>query len=305
MSDTGKKTRMIAARTIMPRDKGAAPLDFVIAVMALLAALALGSSMIASRAAEGWQSGLSGRVTVQVLPPETGDVQAGLDAEVRSALAVLHTTPGVAQVRVLSDGEIAALVEPWIGKSGVVAGIPLPRLIDATLAPGEAVDTAALQARLEAAAPHAVVDDHRRWMSRLQGLADTVRYAAYGILLLIAGATAAVVMLSTRAGLDAHHDMVALLHQMGARAGFIARNIEWHYFSSALLASLAGTVAAGLLFTGIGSLAIVGVDAVPFLPPLSLTLSELAWLAAVPAVIAGIAWTTARLSVLSVVRAIY
>jgi cell division transport system permease protein len=295
----------ISASHIMPRDKGAAPLDFVIAVMALLAALALGASMIAARAAEGWQQGLSDRVTVQVLPPESGDINAGLDAEVRSALAVLNATPGVAQVHVLSDREIEALVEPWIGKSGAVSGIPLPRLIDAQVAPGQAIDTEALAERLKTAAPHAVLDDHRRWIARLEGLADTVRYGAYGILLLIAGATAAVVTLATRAGLDAHHEMVALLHQMGARAGFIARNIEWHYFISALLAAMAGTVVAGLLFQSVAGLEVFGVEAVPFLPPLALRLSELAWLAAVPIVISGIAWATARLSVLSVVRAIY
>ncbi|HJR57336.1 MAG TPA: hypothetical protein VJ798_12225 [Rhizomicrobium sp.] len=295
----------ISASHIMPRDKGAAPLDFVIAVMALLAALALGASMIAARAAEGWQQGLSDRVTVQVLPPESGDINRTLEAEVRSAIAVLNGTPGVAQVRVLSTQEIETLVEPWIGKSGAVAGIPLPRLIDAEIVPGSAIDTEALAARLKSEAPHAVLDDHRRWLSRLEGLADTVRYAAYGILLLIAGATAAVVTLATRAGLDAHHDMVALLHQMGARAGFIARNIEWHYFISALLAATAGTVLAGLLFQGLAGLEIFGVEAVPFLPPLSLAWSELAWLAAVPVVISAIAWATARLSVLSVVRAIY
>jgi cell division transport system permease protein len=115
----------------------------------------------------------------------------------------------------------------------------------------------------------------------------------------------AVVTLATRAGLDAHHEMVALLHQMGAKAGFIAHNIEWHYFISALAAALAGTLVAGLLFQGLAGLEIFGVEAVPFLPPLALTLSELAWLAAVPVVISGIAWVTARLSVLSVVRAIY
>jgi len=294
-----------SARSIMPRDKGAAPLDFVIAVMALLAALALGASMVAARAAEGWSSGLSDRLTVQVLPPETGDVQAGLDAEVRAALAVLNATPGLAQVRVLSEREIAQLVEPWIGNAGVVPGIPLPRMIDVLVSPGESVDVPGLQERLKLAAPHAAVDDHSRWLARLAGLADTVRYAAYGILLLIAGATAAVVMLATRAGLDAHHEMVALLHQMGARAGFIARNIEWHYFLSALLAALAGAVAAALLFVGLGSLEIFGVEAVPFLPPLALRLSELIWLAAVPVAIAAIAWVTARLSVLSVVRDFY
>jgi cell division transport system permease protein len=299
------RNETLSASHIMPRDKGAAPLDFVIAVMALLAALALGASLIAARAAEGWSQGLSDRMTVQVLPPEDGDVTAGLRRETNAALAVLNATPGIVRARNLSDAEIEKLVEPWIGNSGVVAGIPLPRLIDASVAPGQGVDTAALAARLKAVAPHAVLDDHRRWIARLEGLADTVRYAAYAILLLIAGATMAVVMLATRAGLDAHHEMVALLHQMGARAAFIARNIEWHYFISALAAATAGTVLAALLFQAMAGLEYVGVEAVPFLPPLSLGLGDLPWLIAVPVAISVIAWATARLSVLSVVRAIY
>ncbi len=299
------KPERLSASHIMPRDKGAAPLDFVIAVMAFLAALALGASLVATRAAEGWQKGLSDRVTVQILPPETGDITQGFDRETAAALAVLNGTPGIAHARALSDSEIETLVEPWIGKSGVVAGIPLPRLIDATVEPGMGVDMDALAAKVKTAAPHALLDDHRRWIARLEGLAATIRYAAYGILLLIAGATAAIVTFATRAGLDAHHEMVALLHQMGALPGFIARSVEWHYFISALAAAAAGAVLAGALFLGVGGLEVFGVEAVPFLPPLALSLMELAWLAAVPVVISVIAWATARISVLSVVRAIY
>jgi cell division transport system permease protein len=197
------------------------------------------------------------------------------------------------------------LVEPWIGKDGVVSGIPLPKLIDAAVTPGEDVDVNALAAKLKQAAPHASVDDHRRWITRLRGLADAVRFSAYGILLLIAGATAAAVSFATRAGLDAHHEMVALLHQMGALPGFIARAVEWHYFVSALFAAALGTLFAALLFLGAGGLEIFGVEAVPFLPPLSLKWIEIPWLLAVPAVTALIAWATARISVLLVVKAIY
>jgi cell division transport system permease protein len=293
------------ATYILPRDKGAAPLDFVIAVMAFLAALALGASLVATRAAHGWQSGLSDRLTVQVMPPEQGDARAGLDAETQAAVSVLNTTPGIAHAAPLSDAEINALVEPWIGKDGVVSGIPLPRLIDATITPGEDVDVNALAARLKQAAPHASVDDHRRWIARLRGLADAVRFSAYGILLLIAGATAAAVSFATRAGLDAHHEMVALLHQMGALPAFIARAVEWHYFVSALLAAALGTLGAAALFLAAQGLETIGVEAVPFLPPLSLKWTEIAWLLAVPAATALIAWATARISVLSVVRAIY
>jgi cell division transport system permease protein len=293
------------ATYILPRDKGAAPLDFVIAVMAFLAALALGASLVATRAAHGWQSGLSDRLTVQVMPPEQGDARAGLDTETQAAMSVLNTTPGIAHAAPLSDAEINALVEPWIGKDGVVSGIPLPRLIDATITPGEDVDVNALAARLKQAAPHASVDDHRRWIARLRGLADAVRFSAYGILLLIAGATAAAVSFATRAGLDAHHEMVALLHQMGALPGFIARAVEWHYFVSALFAAALGTLFAGLFFLGAGGLEVFGVEAVPFLPPLSLKWTEIPWLAAVPVAASLIAWATARISVLSVVKAIY
>ena len=293
------------ATYILPRDKGAAPLDFVIAVMAFLAALALGASLVATRAAHGWQSGLSDRITVQVMPPEDGDAGAGLKAETRAALAVLEATPGIAHAAPLSDAEINALVEPWIGKDGAVSGIPLPRLIDATIIPGEDVDVARLAARLKQAAPHASVDDHRRWIARLRGLADAVRFSAYGILLLIAGATAAAVSFATRAGLDAHHEMVALLHQMGALPGFIARAVEWHYFVSALFAAALGTLFAGLFFLGAGGLESFGVEAVPFLPPLALRWSEIPWLLAVPVATSLIAWATARISVLMVVKAIY
>jgi cell division transport system permease protein len=293
------------ATYILPRDKGAAPLDFVIAVMAFLAALALGASLVATRAAHGWQSGLSDRITVQVMPPEQGDVRSQLDAETEAALAVLNTTPGIAHAGLLSDAEINALVEPWIGKNGAVSGIPLPRLIDATITPGEELDVNTLAAKLKQAAPHASVDDHRRWITRLRGLADAVRFSAYGILLLIAGATAAAVSFATRAGLDAHHEMVALLHQMGALPGFIARAVEWHYFISALFAAALGTLFAALFFLAASGLEVFGLEAVPFLPPLSLKWMEIPWLLAVPVATSLIAWATARISVLSVVKAIY
>jgi cell division transport system permease protein len=149
------------------------------------------------------------------------------------------------------------------------------------------------------------VDDHTRWISRLQNLASTIIWAAYAILALIALATAAAVSFATRAGLEAHHDIVALLHQMGAHAGFIARAFEWHYLLSTLAASAVGAGLAALAFLAAGGLEFAGVEPVPFLPPLGLNPQELVWLLAVPLVSAVIAWATARLSVLAVLREIY
>jgi cell division transport system permease protein len=290
---------------ILPRDTGAAPLDVVIGVMAFLAALALGASLIADRAAESWRSGLSGRLTVQILPVTDGDVNAAFAKETAAALSVLRNTPGIAYAEPLSQAEIAKIVEPWLGAGALVSDLPLPRLIDATIDPGATVDVPALSQRLKQVAPDSLLDDHSHWIARLKSLAEVVIWSAYAILALIAIATAAAVTFATRAGLEAHHDIVELLHQMGARSGFVARAFEWHYFVSALLAALVGAGLAAIFFVMAGGLEMAGVEAVPFLPPLSLQAHEIAWLLAVPAVSALIAWATARLSILAALRRIY
>jgi len=289
---------------ILPRDKGAAPLDVVIAVMAFLAALALGASLIAERTALGWRAGLSDRLTIQILPPAKGATES-LEQEVDAALLVLRATPGIAHAAPLTQEQTLALVQPWLGADALVAELPLPRLIDAKIAPGAEVDLPTLGAQLKQAAPDSLLDDHARWISRLKGLADAITWSAYGILLLIAIATAAAVSFATRAGLEAHHEMVELLHQMGAQSNFIARAFERHYFRSALGASALGAALAGVFFLLAGGLEFAGIEAVPFLPPITLKVTELPWLLAVPAVSGLIALGTARLSVLAVLREIY
>jgi cell division transport system permease protein len=293
---------MSAQAAILPREKGAAPLDVVIGVMAFLAALALGASLIAERTALGWRAGLSDRLTVQIVPPTHG---MSLEQETAVALGILRATPGIAHAAPLSQEQTLSLVQPWIGADALIADLPLPRLIDATISPGADVDLAALARTLKQAAPDSLLDDHARWIGRLKSLAEAITWSAYGILLLIAIATAAAVSFATRAGLEAHHEMVELLHQMGAQSNFIARAFERHYFVSALGASAVGAVLAALFFLAAGGLEFAGIEAVPFLPPLALKLSEIPWLLAVPAVSGIIALGTARLSVLAALRQIY
>jgi cell division transport system permease protein len=290
---------------ILPREKGAAPLDVVIGVMAFLAALALGASMLADRQAESWREGLAGRLTVQVLMPDHPTASRNMETETQAALDILRGTPGILTITPMSDADATKLVEPWLGADALVKDLPLPKLIDATIEPGAHIDFATLEARLKTVAPDSNVDDHTRWIGRLQSLADTIIYAAYAILALIAVATAAAVSFATRAGLEAHHDIVALLHQMGAHSGFIARAFEWHYLISTLAASAVGAGFAAVTYLLAGGLEFAGVEAVPFLPPLGLNPRELAWLFAVPVVSGLIAWATARLSVLAALREIY
>jgi cell division transport system permease protein len=291
--------------SILPREAGAAPLDVVIGVMAFLAALALGASLIADRAAQSWRAGLAGRMTVQILPPEQGPAEPRLSVETESVLTILRATSGIFRAEPLTEAQSEELVEPWLGSGAVIADLPLPRLIDVTLLPGAQLDAAALAARLTRVAPDSTLDDHSRWIARLKGLADAVEWCAYGILALIAVATASTVAFATRAGLEAHQDIVALLHQMGAHSGFIARAFERHYLISALAAATTGGGFAAALYVAAGGLEFAGIEPVPFLPPLLLQPQELVWLLAVPLGAGVIAWATARISVFAALRRIY
>jgi len=285
----------------LPREQGAVSLDLVIAIMAFLAALALGGVMIAERAAQSWQAGLTGRLTVQILPQ--GD--SAPESEVGAAVNVLRSTPGVVYAAALSDADNLALVEPWLGRDALVADLPFPRLIDVRLVPGAKPDLDVLSTRLKTAAPHAVLDDHGRWIERLRSTAGVVVLAALAILALIAIGTAASVAFATRAGLATHREIVQLLHLMGAQDRFIARAFEWHYFLAAFAASVVGASLAAAVFTAAAGLDQLGFAAVSFLPPLGLSTAELPWLLLVPVTAAAISWATARISVISALKKYY
>jgi cell division transport system permease protein len=289
----------------MPRWEGAAPLDLVIAVMAFLASLALGASLVAEVTAQSWQAGLAESLTVQILPPAGPQPERRLAKETDAALSILQDTRGIIHVQALSDSESRSLVAPWLGSAAVIKDLPLPRLIDAKLQPGASVDMAELQQRLKKEAPDSLLDDHARWLERLKRLANAVIWSAWGIMGLIALATAAAVTFATRAGLAAHHDIVSLLHLMGARGGFIARAFEWHYFTSAVLAAFIGASLAGALLVTAGRLEQSGIEPVPFLPPITLAPSQLIWLLLVPLAAGLIALATTRISVLAVLNRNY
>jgi cell division transport system permease protein len=290
---------------IMPRWEGAAPLDLVIAVMAFLASLALGASLVADVTAKSWRAGLAESITVQILPPVGPKPESRLEEETDAVLSILQNTKGIFHVQALSEQESRSLLAPWLGSTAMIRELPLPRLLDAKLQPGAAIDMVGLQHRLKTGAPDSLLDDHARWLGRLKRLADAVIWSAWGIMGLIALATAAAVTFATRASLAAHHEIVSLLHLMGARGGFIARAFEWHYFSSAVLAAFIGASLAGALLVTTGQLEQSGFEPVPFLPPIALAPLQLLWLLFVPLAAGMIALATTRLSVLAVLNRNY
>lgn len=288
----------------LERDSLGRFLPWLIAFMVYLSILALAGMLVLDDIAERWNRGMSGAMTVQISPsPGAGGTSAAAreaalrdKKSLRSAVAILNSTPGIARAEIVGEDQLMALLEPWLGKGAFGAELPLPMLIDVKLERGAKLNVVSLESRLKAAAPSAIVDDHGIWLGHLINLIQTVEALALAVLFFIALATTATVIFATRTGLAIHHEAIEVLHLIGAQDSYIAGQ----FANRALMLGLRGGVI-GLLLAlptlwGIGSLAQSLQSGL--MPDISLAVSHWIILACLPVAVAGIAMVSARMTVM-------
>jgi cell division transport system permease protein len=279
----------------LARDPSSRFIPWIVGFMVFLAALALAVAMAVSNAGHHWRAGLAGTLTVQVLP-RGGEDAAAFDARVAAALAAVRAAPGVARAEVLPQDRVAALLEPWLGKGASLADLPLPRLIDVALDADHA-DVDAISRRVTEAAPGISVESHGVWLRHLTAFARAIELTAAAVVALISIAAIAIVVFATRSGLAVHREAIAILHLIGARDSFIAREFELQALGLALKGGLIGLALAAVT---LGALHWFGarIDTT-LVPDLDLAWSQLAALAALPVGAAVIGMATARRTVMS------
>ncbi|MBB3693842.1 ABC transporter permease [Sphingomonas sp. BK580] len=233
------------ARVLDPARAGRAMVG-VLAIMLFLTLLAAAAGIAAGRGAAALGARLSGRATVQFTD---ADPTARATAAAR-ALATLRSSPAVTRARAVPRAELAALVAPWLGSAADDPDLPMPELIDLELAPGDAA-LATARAVLARAAPGAVIDSHGAAVAPLARLLRLASVLAAAVGSLMVAASAAVVVLAARAGLEAHRATIAVMHGLGATdtqvAGLFQRRVARDAAAAAVVASAAAAVTAALL----------------------------------------------------------
>ena len=182
-------------RIVPPAGHTAWLTSFTAGAMAFLAVFAMALALASGRLADRWSGALSNTATIRVSAP-TGQTEVQADA----VLAILETTPGVAEAHKLTDAEQLALLAPWFGADLPVDRMPIPRLI-AMETVADSFDAEGLRQRLTAETPGAVLDDHGRWRAPLVVAAGRLRMIGVLSVLLIGGAMAAMITLAANAAL--------------------------------------------------------------------------------------------------------
>lgn len=280
---------------------GGAPLTAVIGIMSFLAVLAMAAALIINQSTSAWTADLRSEITIQVKGVNAADI----DASVAAVRRVLENTQGVEEITERSREESAALLEPWLGRGNVEAFLNIPAIIEIKASPALRDDLDLLRNRISAAAPEASLDDHAAWHDQLASAARSGQALAFAVFVLVMGAACAVSMFAARAGLAANHEIVSVLHLVGATDAFIAAEVQRRFFILGFRGAFVGLIAA---LTALGLVAMgarAGIGAESFLPQFALGGPMALTLLIAPILTCFATALTARITVLRALRQQY
>lgn len=320
---------MLMRRLDLPlgKDVTVRSLFWIIGAVVFVTVLAGAANAMLGQLGERWETGLAGNLTVQInpapppppppaatataapdeRPPGTGvptaappaqspeDPDAVLADAIARTLAFLRAEPGVAGAALLSDDEVARLLEPWLGGS-LPPELPVPALIDVTIADPAGLDLPDLARRLRTAVPEAHLETQDAWLEDLRRLGRAAQVAALSVVLVTGVALMLVVVFAVHAGLATHQPIIELLHIMGAADSYIAAQFQSHIFWLVLRSAGTGAVAGALFLQVFLAAAASRIEGL--LPGLGFGGSDWLWFFGVPVAACFLAAQTARHAVL-------
>ena len=289
--------RLLAAdRRLLDDRRGTRAMAWVMAIMLFLTVLAAALGLATLGVAAVLDRQLAGRLTVQIVAP----AERVRSSEAAAALAALQRLPEVRRAVAVDPAHLADMLQPWLGADGADPDLPIPAMIDVDLAQASPSVLARVQAAVRAAAPSARVDRQESWLAPVRAVMTMLTGMAGALVLLMAGATAAVVILAARAGLDTHSDTIDVLHMLGSTDVQVARLFQRRIGLDTLIGGVIGmAVAVGVVMLVGVQLDALGSDLVA---GLRLGVGDWLILACLPLAFAILATLAARLAVLAALR---
>jgi len=237
-----------AAGRVLDEAGGARAMTAVMAIMLFLTVLAAALGLATATARASLDRQLAGRMTVQVVD---GDPEAR-DRTAARLLGALRASPDVARARPVDAAQIARLLGPWLGAEAGDAALPIPALIDLDLASDDAAAAGRVAALVRTGGPNARVDAQAAWMSPVGGFMRSLVWLSALLVALMAAATAAVVVLAARAGLDQHRATIEVMHMLGSTDRQVARLFQRRIATDAGIGGGAGAIAAAAVVWLVG-----------------------------------------------------
>ena len=274
-------------RRLLAATRGGGATPWLIAIMSFAMVIVAAAGLALANAAASVSAAAEHRYSV--VAPGGSDVAA--------LSKLLGSTAGVTGIEAVSEAKMRGTLARWLGPEAANGDLPVPAMIHFDLRPG--TDSSAIAQRIHGTAPAATVNAHGSVARPLLRSLDAVQGLALALVLLLAGATAAAIVLAARGALDTHRSTIEVMHGIGATDLQVTHLFQRKIAFEALIGSVGGAAVAGLII-------LVLVAGASFVEDLGggrmLSMVDIVILAVLPFALTLLATWVARTAVLSALR---
>lgn len=197
--------------------------------------------------ADSWKKDIMGSVTVQIIPVE--DENKHIDTEKtqeqqNKVLQYVENLSAVASVKALDAQTVEKMMTPWLGNKVNISSLPIPVLLDVKLKPNSELNYDEVTRGLRQVSENASIDNHRLWLNRLLKFASSLKNIAMTVLFMVIGICAFSIYYSTRTSLGININTIEILHIIGAKDNYIARQYAKNFVKIGFFAGIIGLMAA-------------------------------------------------------------
>jgi len=225
-----------AERRLLGTSRLGGPTPWVIAIMSFSIVLIAATGLALASTAGLLSRAIEARYALEV--PGGG---ANLDVLVQA----VRSTPGVTRVEAVPESEMRKTLERWLGPAARSGELPVPALVNFDVTNGASLN--AVQQRAQGIASGARVVSHRDSVGPLLRSLTLLQSVAFGLVLLLSAAASAAVVLAARGALDTHRFTIEVMHGIGATDLQVTHLFQRKIAIDALIGSVAGALAAGLV----------------------------------------------------------
>jgi len=225
-----------AERRLLGTSRLGGPTPWVIAIMSFSIVLIAATGLALASTAGLLSRAIEARFALEV--PGGG---ANLDVLVQA----VRSTPGVTRVEAVPESEMRKTLERWLGPAARSGELPVPALVNFDVTNGASLN--AVQQRAQGIASGARVVSHRDSVGPLLRSLTLLQSVAFGLVLLLSAAASAAVVLAARGALDTHRFTIEVMHGIGATDVQVTHLFQRKIAIDALIGSVAGALAAGLV----------------------------------------------------------
>ena len=197
--------------------------------------------------ADNWKKDIMGSITVQIIPVE--DENKHIDTEKtieqqNKVLQFMENLSAVESVNALDTQTVEKLMTPWLGNKVDISSLPIPVLLDVKLKTNAELDYDEVTRGLRQISENAYVDNHRLWLNRLIKFASSLKNIAMSVLLMVVAICAFSIYYSTRTSLGINLNTIEILHIIGAKDDYIARQYARNFAKIGFFSGIIGLMAA-------------------------------------------------------------